>query len=62
MDTGILDPGCLSAEGRGDAPRAGPLHAAHSQPTNLSISQAGEAAPAGSLETSILHSPESRLG
>ena len=59
MGTRILDGGCLSSEGQGEVSREGSLCAAYPRPTNLCISQAGGTATAGSLETSILHSPES---
>lgn len=59
METSILDPGSLSVEGQREVSRSGPLCAADSQPTNLCVSQAGGTATAGSLEASILHSPES---
>lgn len=59
MGTSILGGGCLSSEGQGKVSRVGSLCAAYPQPTNLCISQAGGTATAGSLEASILHSPES---
>lgn len=47
------------SRGSGEICRVGSLCAAYSQPTNLSISQAGGTATAGSLEASILHNPQS---